>query len=101
MAKVAMVEKNKRRERLVAKYAKKRAELKAIIMDQSRPLEERFKAQVKLAKLPRNSALNRVRERCEITGRPRGNYRKFKLCRIKFRELASEGMIPGVVKSSW
>lgn len=101
MAKVAMIEKNKRRERLVEKHAAKRAELKAIIMDQTKPMEERFKAQVKLSKMPRNSSKTRLRERCEVTGRPRGNYRKFKLCRIKFRELASEGMIPGVVKSSW
>ncbi len=101
MAKVAMIEKNLRREKLVKKHANRRAKLKAIARDTSLPMEERFKAQLKLAELPRNSAPSRLRNRCEITGRPRGNYRKFKLCRNKFRELASEGMIPGVVKSSW
>ncbi|MFV0431799.1 MAG: 30S ribosomal protein S14 [Alphaproteobacteria bacterium] len=101
MAKVAMIEKQKRREKLVKKFANKRAELKAIVNDSSLPMEERFQAQLKLSSLPRNSAKNRLRNRCEVTGRPRGNYRKFKLCRNKFRELASEGMIPGVVKSSW
>ncbi len=101
MAKVAMIEKNLRREKLVKKHANRRAKLKAIARDTSLPMEERFKAQLKLAELPRNSAPSRLRNRCEVTGRPRGNYRKFKLCRNKFRELASEGMIPGVVKSSW
>ncbi len=101
MAKVAMIEKNQRREKLVKKHANRRAKLKAIARDTSLPMEERFKAQLKLAELPRNSAPSRLRNRCEVTGRPRGNYRKFKLCRNKFRELASEGMIPGVVKSSW
>ncbi len=101
MAKVAMIEKQKRREKMVKKYAAKRAELKAIVSDSSLPIEERFQAQLKLSQLPRNGAANRLRNRCEVTGRPRGNYRKFKLCRNKFRELASEGMIPGVVKSSW
>ncbi len=101
MAKVAMIEKNQRREKLVKKHAERRAKLKAIARDTSLPMEERFKAQLKLAELPRNSAPSRLRNRCEVTGRPRGNYRKFKLCRNKFRELASEGMIPGVVKSSW
>ncbi len=101
MAKVAMIEKNQRREKLVKKHANRRTKLKAIARDTSLPMEERFKAQLKLAELPRNSAPSRLRNRCEVTGRPRGNYRKFKLCRNKFRELASEGMIPGVVKSSW
>lgn len=101
MAKVAMIEKQKRREKLVNKFANKRAELKAIVSDSSLPIEERFQAQLKLSQLPRNGAKSRLRNRCEVTGRPRGNYRKFKLCRNKFRELASEGMIPGVVKSSW
>lgn len=101
MAKVAMIEKQKRREKLVNKFANKRAELKAIVSDSSLPIEERFQAQLKLSQLPRNGAKSRLRNRCEVTGRPRGNYRKFKLCRNKFRELASEGMISGVVKSSW
>lgn len=101
MAKVAMIEKQKRREKLVNKFANKRAELKAIVSDSSLPIEERFQAQLKLSQLPRNGAKSRLRNRCKVTGRPRGNYRKFKLCRNKFRELASEGIIPGVVKSSW
>ncbi len=94
MAKVAMIEKQKRREKMVKKYATKRAELKAIVSDSSLPIEERFQAQLKLSQLPRNGAASRLRNRCEVTGRPSGNYRKFKLCRNKFRELASEGMIP-------
>jgi small subunit ribosomal protein S14 len=101
MAKVSAVEKNKRRERTVAKYAKKRAELKAIIMNRETSPEDRFAAQFKLNALPRDASKSRVRLRCEVTGRPRGNYRKFKMCRIKFRDLASIGSIPGVVKSSW
>ncbi len=101
MAKVGMVQKEQKRARLVKKYAAKRAELKAIISDKTLPLDERFKAQLKLADMPRNSSRTRERIRCEVTGRPRGNYRKFKLCRNKFRELASKGEIPGVVKSSW
>ncbi|NVJ93666.1 MAG: 30S ribosomal protein S14 [Methylocystaceae bacterium] len=101
MAKASAVEKNKRRERTVAKYAKKRAELKAIIMNRDLPGEERMAAQFKLNALPRDASQSRVRMRCEVTGRPRGNYRKFKMCRIKFRDLASIGSLPGVVKSSW
>ncbi len=82
-------------------FSKKRAELKATIMNKELPMEERFAAQIKLSALPRNSAKTRVRNRCELTGRPRGNYRKFNLCRIKLRELGSFGQIPGLVKSSW
>ncbi|KCZ87110.1 30S ribosomal protein S14 [Hyphomonas johnsonii] len=101
MAKKSAIEKNKRRQKLVARYADKRAELKAIAMDENLSLEERFKARLKLAELPRNSAPSRVRNRCEVTGRPRGYYRKFKMSRIALRDLGSTGMIPGLVKSSW
>jgi len=101
MAKKSSIEKNKRRERLVKQYAAKRARLKAVANDKNLPIEERFAARLKLAELPRNSAPNRVRLRCELTGRPRANYRKFKLSRIALRDLASTGQIPGVVKSSW
>ncbi len=101
MAKKSAIEKNKRRMRLVAKYAGKRAELKAIVKDRSRDPEERFEAMLKLAKLPRNSSPVRVRNRCMLTGRPRGYYRRFGLSRIALRELASEGKLPGVVKASW
>jgi small subunit ribosomal protein S14 len=101
MAKKSSVEKNKRRERMVKQYAGKRAKLKAIADNKELPMEERFAARLKLAELPRNSAPSRVRLRCELTGRPRGNYRKFKLSRIALRDLASTGQIPGMVKSSW
>ncbi len=101
MAKKSAVEKNKHRERLVKKFADKRAELKSIATDRSLPPEERFQAYLQLAKLPRNSAPCRVRNRCWLSGRPRGVYRKFKLSRIALRDLASHGQIPGVVKSSW
>jgi small subunit ribosomal protein S14 len=101
MAKVSSIEKNKRRERLVAKFAAKRAALMAMANDQSLPQEERFAARLKLAELPRNSAPVRLRNRCGLTGRPRGYYRKFNLSRIALRELASAGHVPGVVKSSW
>ena len=101
MAKTSAVEKNKRRERLSKLHADKRAALKAIVMDRSRPVEERIEATLKLAELPRNGAAVRVRLRCELTGRPRGNYRKFKLSRNQLRALASSGQIPGVVKASW
>jgi small subunit ribosomal protein S14 len=101
MAKLSSIEKNNRRARMNKKFGKKRAELKAIIMNRELPMEERFAAQIKLSALPRNSAKNRHRNRCELTGRPRGNYRKFNLCRIKLRELGSFGQIPGLVKSSW
>ena len=101
MAKKSAIEKNKKRQKLVDKYAAKRAELKAVAMNEGLPLEERFKARLKLAELPRNSAPNRVRNRCEVTGRPRGYYRKLKMSRIALRELGSNGQIPGLVKSSW
>jgi small subunit ribosomal protein S14 len=101
MAKKSMVEKNKRRERLVKQYAAKRARLKAVANDKNLPIEERFAARLKLAEMPRNSAPSRIRNRCELTGRPRATYRKFKLSRIALRDLASTGQIPGVVKSSW
>jgi small subunit ribosomal protein S14 len=101
MAKKSSVEKNKRRERMAKQFAGKRNRLKAIAIDESLSAEERFEARLKLAELPRNSSPNRVRLRCELTGRSRGNYRKFKLCRIKLRELASIGQIPGMIKASW
>jgi len=101
MAKKSSIERNLKRERLAKKFAAKRARLKAMTRDDSLPLEERFVAQLKLNELPRNSAENRIRLRCGLTGRPRGNYRKFKLSRIALRDLASAGQIPGVVKSSW
>ncbi len=101
MAKKSAVEKNKRRARLVKRYAQKRAELKALTTDQSLSMEERFKAQLKLAELPRNSSKTRLRNRCQVSGRPRGFYRKLKMSRIALRELGSKGLIPGMVKSSW
>ena len=101
MAKKSMVEREKKRERLVAKYADKRAALKEVINDQSRPMEERFKASLKLAELPRNSSATRLHNRCQLTGRPHAYYRKLKLSRIMLRELGSQGQIPGLVKSSW
>jgi len=101
MAKVSMVERDKKRERLEAQYAAKRAKLKKIATDENLPMEERFKARLKLAKLPRNSSPSRLKNRCEVTGRPRGYYRKLKMSRIALRDLASHGEIPGMVKSSW
>ena len=101
MAKKSSVEKNERRKRLVKKYASKRARLKAIAIDKDTPAEEAFAARLKLAALPRNSAPIRVRNRCELTGRPRGYYRKLRMSRISLRLLASSGQIPGMVKSSW
>ena len=101
MAKTSSVERNKKREKLAKQYANRRAKLKAIVMNQNVTLEERFEASMKMAELPRNSSATRVRLRCAVTGRPRGNYRKFKLCRIQLRELGSKGQIPGMVKSSW
>jgi len=101
MSKESSKETNEMRRRLVAQYAERRQKLKAIIKDRSRPMEERFAAQLKLAELPRNSSKTRVRNRCLITGRPRAFYRKLKLSRNQLRELASQGMIPGMVKSSW
>ena len=101
MAKKSSIEKNKRRQRLSKKYSGRRSRLKAIARDKTRPMEERFAATLKLAELPRNSAQARVRNRCEMTGRPRGYYRKLRLSRIALRELGSRGLIPGLVKSSW
>jgi small subunit ribosomal protein S14 len=101
MAKTSSVEKNNRRRKLVDQYAAKRKALKALVMDQSKPIEERFRAQLKLAALPRNSSKTRIRNRCEITGRPRAYYRKLQLSRIALRELGNTGAIPGLVKSSW
>ena len=101
MAKLSSVNKNNRRIKLSEKFFKRREKLKKIIMDKKLPLEERFKAQQKLSKLPRNSAKNRIRNRCQITGRPHGVYRKLKISRIALRELGLQGKIPGMVKSSW
>jgi small subunit ribosomal protein S14 len=101
MAKKSSVEKNNRRRKMTARFAAKRAELKRVAKDQSVSLEERFQARLKLAELPRNSSRVRIRNRCELTGRPRGVYRKLKVSRIALRELGSSGMIPGLVKSSW
>jgi len=101
MAKTSSVEKNNRRRKLVDQYATKRKALKDVVMDQSKPIEERFRAQLKLAALPRNSAKIRIRNRCEVTGRPRAYYRKLKMSRIALRDLGSIGAIPGLVKSSW
>ncbi|MEK9796025.1 MAG: 30S ribosomal protein S14 [Alphaproteobacteria bacterium] len=101
MAKKSAIEKNKTRQKLVNRYAAKRAELKAIARDTARQPEERFAARMKLAKLPRNSSKIRLRNRCEVTGRPRGYYRKFRMSRLALRELGSNGLIPGLVKSSW
>ena len=101
MAKVSMIERQKKRERLVAQYAEKRASLKEVANDESKPMEERFKARLKLAKLPRNSSAVRLHNRCQLTGRPHAYYRKLKVSRIMLRELGSLGQIPGLVKSSW
>ncbi len=101
MAKVSMVEREKKRAKLVKKYAARRAALKVIIVDLARPMEDRFKATLKLAQLPRNSSATRLHNRCQLTGRPHAYYRKLKLSRIMLRDLASFGQIPGMVKSSW
>ena len=101
MAKKSSIEKNNRRRRLTKKFSGRRSRLKEIAGDKTRPMEERFAASLKLAQLPRNGSATRIRNRCELTGRPRGNYRKFKLSRIALRELAAIGHIPGMVKSSW
>jgi len=101
MAKAAMIEREKKRRRLVAKYAAKRAALKEVANDKSRPMEERFRARLKLAKLPRNSSPTRLHNRCQVSGRPKAYYRKLKMSRIALRDLASFGQIPGMVKSSW
>ena len=101
MAKKSAIEKNDKRRRLVAKFAGKRTALRAMAKDASLPPEERFKARLKLNELPKNGAANRVRNRCAVSGRPRGYYRKFGISRIALRELGSKGQLPGVVKSSW
>jgi small subunit ribosomal protein S14 len=101
MAKTSQVNRNGRREAMAKRDRSKRGTLKAIIMDRTLPVEDRFNASLKLAQLPRNGSAVRVRLRCALTGRSRGNYRKFKLCRIKLRELSNSGQIPGMVKASW
>jgi len=101
MAKKSMIERELKRQKLVDQYAAKRAALKAIINDQSKSVEERFKATLKLASLPRNSSATRLHNRCQLTGRPHAYYRKLKISRIMLRELGSNGEIPGRVKSSW
>jgi small subunit ribosomal protein S14 len=101
MAKKSSIEKNKRRRKMVKKFTSRRTRLKAIAHDKNLPTEERFAATLKLAELPRNSSATRIRNRCELSGRPRGFYRKHRLSRIALRELGSRGMIPGLVKSSW
>ena len=98
---MSAIQKNKRRRRIVARYADKRNALRAIAKDQSLPAEERFAARLKLSQLPRNSAPARIRNRCELTGRPRGFHRKYQMSRIALRDLASSGQLPGIVKSSW
>ena len=101
MAKKSSIEKNNRRKRMAKNAGPKRAKLKAIIADKKRPMEERFAATLKLAEMPRNSSATRLRNRCQLTGRPRAYYRKLKISRIMLRELGSNGEIPGLVKSSW
>lgn len=101
MAKTSAIERNKKRMRMAAQMRAKRARLRAVVKNHAASPEERFEAMLKLAELPRNSAAGRVRLRCEATGRSRGNYRKFKLCRIQLRDLANKGQIPGMVKASW
>jgi small subunit ribosomal protein S14 len=101
MAKTSSIEKNKKRKTLAKRFAAKRAALKTITRDEKLPMEQRFAAQLKLAELPRNSAPGRVRNRCEVTGRPRGYYRKMRMSRIALRELGNFGQVPGLVKSSW
>jgi len=101
MAKTSAIERNNKRRRMAAKYANRRASLKEIANDRDLPAEDRFAARLKLAELPRNSAPTRIRNRCDITGRPRAFYRKLKMSRVSLRDLASRGLIPGMVKSSW
>ena len=101
MAKTSSIEKNKRRRRMTKKFSGKRSRLKAVANDRSKPLEERFAATIKLAALPRNGSATRIRNRCEVTGRPRAFYRKLKMSRIAMREFGAKGLIPGLVKSSW
>jgi small subunit ribosomal protein S14 len=101
MAKKSSIEKNNRRRKLAKKYSGRRSRLKEIAQNKSLPMEERFAAALKLAQVPRNSSKTRIRNRCEVTGRPRGFYRKLKMSRIALRDLGSQGLIPGLVKSSW
>ena len=101
MAKKSSIEKNNRRRRMSKQFSSRRAKLNAIVHDKRKPMEERFAATLKLAELPRNSSATRIRNRCEITGRPRAYYRKHKLSRIALRDLGSKGLIPGLLKSSW
>jgi len=101
MAKKSSIEKNNRRRRMAKKFSGRRSRLKAIASDKTRPIEERFAASLKLAEMPRNSSPTRIRNRCEVSGRPRAFYRKHRLSRIALRELGSQGMIPGLLKSSW
>ena len=101
MAKKSSIEKNRHRREMVAKFAPRRKALQEVANDHSRPMEERFEARLKLAEMPRNSAPTRLRNRCEVTGRPRAFYRKLGMSRIALRELGSQGLIPGLVKSSW
>lgn len=101
MAKTSMIERDKKRRKLAKRYEAKRTRLKALIKDQGKPAEERFMAALKLAELPRNSSKTRIRNRCLVTGRPRGFYRKLKMSRVALRLLGSEGKIPGLVKASW
>ena len=101
MAKTSSIEKNERRRRMTKKFASRRKKLKAIVQDKTLPVEDRFAATLKLAELPRNSSRTRIRNRCELTGRPRGFYRTHKLSRIALRELGNKGLIPGLVTSSW
>ena len=101
MAKTSSIERNKKRQRMAKSYAARRAKLKKAALDEALPLEERFAARLKLAQLPRNASPTRIRNRCLLSGRPRGVYRKLKLSRIALRDMASKGQIPGMVKSSW
>jgi len=101
MAKKSAIENNLRKQRIAKKFAARRQRLLDVANDESRPMEERFESRLKLAELPRNGAAIRVRNRCEVTGRPRGYYRKMKMSRIALRELGNKGLIPGLVKSSW
>jgi small subunit ribosomal protein S14 len=101
MAKKSSIEKNKRREKLVASSAGRRAKLKAMAKDESLSFEDRFAARVKLAEMPRNGSATRIKNRCQVTGRPRAYYRKLKMSRIALRELGNKGLVPGLVKSSW
>ena len=101
MANKSSIEKNKRRRKMAKSFAGRRSRLKEIAMDKTKPMEERFAASLKLAEMPRNSSATRIRNRCEVTGRPRAYYRKHKLSRIALRELGNKGLIPGLVKSSW